>query len=179
MPAIEVRPVILQDLAMLVNIDHNYQTTYVWQMDRSRSDEQLVVNFREIRLPRPVRVEYPHVPDFTNDDWISHGIVLTALLNDTPVAYIRLEERAPARTLWITDLAVREDLRRKGIASGMVISAQDLAIQRGTRRLIIEMQSKNYPAIKMAQKLGYEFCGYNDQFYNSQDIAIFFARILR
>jgi ribosomal protein S18 acetylase RimI-like enzyme len=179
MPAIEVRPVVLQDLPLLVNIDHNYHTTHVWQMDRSRSDAQLVVNFREIRLPRAVRAEYPHVPDFSNEDWISHGIVLTALLKDVPVGYIRLEEHVRAKTLWITDLAVRDDLRRKGIASGMVISAQELAVQRGTRRMILEMQSKNYPAIKMAQKLGYEFCGYNDQFYTTQDIAIFFARVLR
>jgi GNAT superfamily N-acetyltransferase len=55
------------------------------------------------------------------------------------------------KTIWITDLAVREDTRRKGIASGLVVSAQDWAVQRGMRRVIIEMQSKNYPAIKMAQ----------------------------
>jgi ribosomal protein S18 acetylase RimI-like enzyme len=179
MPAIEVRPVSLQDLAMLINIDHNSMTTHVWQMDRSMGDAQLLVNFREIRLPRPVRIEYPHVPDFGKEDWISHGVVLAALIKDVAVGYIRLEEHSYAKTMWITDLAVREDLRRKGIASGMVISAQELAVQRGMRRLILEMQSKNYPAIKMAQKLGYEFCGYNDQFYTTQDIAIFFARIIR
>ena len=41
---------------------------------------------------------------------------------------------------------------------------------------IDEMQSKNYPGISMANKLGYEFCGYSDRYYTNQDIALFFAK---
>jgi RimJ/RimL family protein N-acetyltransferase len=40
------------------------------------------------------------------------------------------------------------------------------------------MLSKNNAAIRLAQKLGYEFCGYNDHYYETQDIAIFFGRTL-
>jgi hypothetical protein len=38
------------------------------------------------------------------------------------------------------------------------------------------MQSKNYPAMMLAQKHGYEFCGYNDRYYPNQDIALVFGR---
>jgi hypothetical protein len=41
------------------------------------------------------------------------------------------------------------------------------------------MQSKNYPAVHMAMKLGYEFSGYQDHFYANGDIALFFTRYLR
>ena len=34
-------------------------------------------------------------------------------------------------------------------------------------------------AIRLAQKLGYDFCGYNDQYYPTQDVALFFGRALR
>jgi len=44
---------------------------------------------------------------------------------------------------------------------------------------LLEMSSKNNPAIRFAQKLGYEFCGYNDQYYETQDIALFFGRYIR
>jgi hypothetical protein len=37
------------------------------------------------------------------------------------------------------------------------------------------MQPKNYPAIHFAYKLGFEFSGYNDQYYRDQEIAIFFS----
>jgi RimJ/RimL family protein N-acetyltransferase len=41
------------------------------------------------------------------------------------------------------------------------------------------MQSKNHPAIQLAHKLGFEFCGYNDHYFSNQDIALFFSRPLR
>jgi hypothetical protein len=31
----------------------------------------------------------------------------------------------------------------------------------------------------LARKLGYEFCGYNDLYYETQDIALFFGRSIR
>jgi len=40
------------------------------------------------------------------------------------------------------------------------------------------MTSKNYAAIRLSQKLGFEFCGYNDHYYLTQDIALFFGRAL-
>ena len=47
------------------------------------------------------------------------------------------------------------------------------------RRLIVETQTKNYPAIQFLLKRGLVFCGYNDLFYPNQDIAIFFGQNLR
>jgi RimJ/RimL family protein N-acetyltransferase len=41
------------------------------------------------------------------------------------------------------------------------------------------MSSKNNSAIRLAQKLGFEFCGYNDQYYENKDIALFFGRLIR
>jgi ribosomal protein S18 acetylase RimI-like enzyme len=69
--------------------------------------------------------------------------------------------------------------RRQGIASALVLAAQSWAVQRKDGRVLLEMSSKNNPAIRLAQKLGFEFCGYNDQYYESQDIALFFGRLIR
>jgi ribosomal protein S18 acetylase RimI-like enzyme len=44
--------------------------------------------------------------------------------------------------------------------------------------MFLEMQAKNLPAIRLAQGHGYEFCGYNDHYYLTQDVALFFARAL-
>jgi ribosomal protein S18 acetylase RimI-like enzyme len=52
-------------------------------------------------------------------------------------------------------------------------------MQKNNRRIILEMQPKNYPAIKLTQKLGFELCGYNDHYYANQDIALFFSKWLR
>ena len=47
------------------------------------------------------------------------------------------------------------------------------------RRLVLEVISKNQPGIRLAQKFGFEFCGYNDQYYPNQDVALFFGRALK
>ena len=179
MPAIEIRPAALLDLTELMKIEHSFDTTNVWQMDRSLETNQVVINFREIRLPRAVHVEYPRSLDFFGEEGFQQSILLVALLSGTPVGYIRLKEEMEPHTVWVRDLAVSRDVRRKGIASVLVLSAQDWAVQRNFKRVVIEVQSKNVAAIHMAGKLGYEFCGYNDHYYASQDIALFFARYLR
>ena len=169
MPAIEIRPAVLNDLPALSAIEHSFETLYTWQMDRNIDESQVMVNFREIRLPRPVRVEYPRSLDFLGGDGFQQSVILTALLGGSPVGYLRMKEEQEPRT----------DARRQGIASVLILAAQDWAAQRTLKRVIIEAQSRNVAAIRLIAKLGYEFCGYNDHYYASQDIALFFARYLR
>jgi ribosomal protein S18 acetylase RimI-like enzyme len=77
----------------------------------------------------------------------------------------------------MTDLVVAGRLRRQGIGSALVLAAQDwVANHSKSRRLVFAMQPKNFPAINLSQKLGFDFCGYNDHYYPNQDIAIFFEK---
>ena len=104
--------------------------------------------------------------------------MLVALIAGNPVAYLRMTDQLVPGTVWITDLVVGRAERRKGIGSSLVIAAHAWATQMGNRRAVLEMQSKNSAAVRLAQKLGYEFCGYNDQYYATRDVALFFGRLL-
>jgi len=179
MPEIEIRPANENDIPLLASIDHDYKSNYVWQMDLVHDESQFGVNFREIRLPRPMKVAYPRNPDGLIQDWESRSVVLVGILAGEPVAYISLSEGMAPTTAWVTDLVVDTTFRRQGIASALVMAGQEWGSQRRNRRLVLEMQSKNMAAIRMAQKLGFEFCGYNDHYYENQDIALFFAQFLR
>lgn len=179
MPEIEVRPALTPDLSVLAEIDHTSVTEYVWQMDRSFDVSQLAVSFREIRLPRSIRIENPHSHDQIVEGWKKASGILMAVLAGQPVGYVSISDTVSPRAAWITDLAVAEKYRRQGIASALVLSAQNWAAQRRLRRVVIEMQSKNNAAVRLALKLGYDFCGYNDAYYANGDIALFFAHPLR
>jgi RimJ/RimL family protein N-acetyltransferase len=179
MPEIEIRPAVTPDLNTLVEIDHSCQTEYVWQMDRIFEVGQLAVSFREIRLPHAIKVEYPHSTDQILENWKNATAILLASLAGEPVGYISLKDRLDSRSVWVLDLAVSEHHRRQGIATALLLSAEDWATRRRLRRIVLEMQSKNAAATRLALKLGFEFCGYNDQFYANQDIALFFSCLLR
>jgi len=180
MPEIEIRPVSADDVPALVGLDHTYTSDYVWQMEiQQPEDGQVGVQFREIRLPRSVRVDYPRSPRLLTEDWVERDGLLVAQFEGEVVGYASLSLGIAPLTCWMTDLVVKRRLRRQGIGSALVLAAQEWGTQHGSRNLILEMQPKNYPAIHLARKLGFDFCGYNDRYYANHDIGLFFAKGLR
>jgi GNAT superfamily N-acetyltransferase len=179
MPSFEIRPAVASDLPRLTTMDHSFQSDYVWQLELKREAGQVNANFREVRLPRAVEVKYPRDPYSLGDDWMKRDLVLVALHENSPVGYIcAVEDRASAIAR-VTDIVVAPRWRRQGIGSALLNAAQAWALERGVNRLMLEMQSKNQACIRLAQKYGYEFCGYNDQYYPTQDVTLFFGRGLR
>jgi ribosomal protein S18 acetylase RimI-like enzyme len=179
MSEIQLRPTIASDLSRLMAFDHSIKSDSVWQLELRRDTGQVVTTFREVRLPRSTQVVYPHNPFALADDWVRKSMMYTALFGNDPAGYISLLERGTASVVWITDLVVDAASRRRGVGSALLAAAQGWAEARSHRRLIFEVQSKNLPGIRLAQKFGYEFCGYNDHYYINQDVALFFSKVLK
>lgn len=179
MPEVEIRPAVSADIPELIKLEHSYQTDYVWQMDRNMDEGHIGIGFREVRLPRSVKVDYPHQPEQLLNDWTNRSGVLVAALRGLAVGYACVNSSTPTSTAWITDLVIDRGVRRQGVGTALILGVQDWADHQRLRRAIMVMQSKNYPAIRLALRLGYEFCGYNDYYYSNQDIALFFSRFVR
>jgi GNAT superfamily N-acetyltransferase len=179
MPEIEIRPAISQDIPVLISLDHDYVSDHVWQMDISQDEKNVRIDFRQIQLPRSVRVDYPRPAQELLADWQNRSALLVGVLNGEVIGYISLMLGNAPLTTWVTDLVVLRRLRRQGIASALLFAAQQWAKQKGSLRLVLEMQPKNYPGICLAQKLGFDLCGYNDRYYVNHDIALFFAKAVR
>lgn len=180
MPEIRVRPALAADIPTLVEIDHSYSSDYAWQMEIDQDEEgQISVNFRRIRLPRAAHVEYPRSPRALASEWSQRSGLLVAELAGEAVGYIGLMLGITPLAAWVTDLAVAGHFRQQGIGSALLLSAQEWARVHGAVRLVLEIQPKNHPAICLAQKLGFDFCGYNDRYFANRDIALFFARSVR
>ncbi len=179
MPQIEIRQAVSADINELIALDHSSRSNYVWQMDRSIEDGQILISFREIRLPRPTQVAYPRQVELLEDEWQQSPGLMIATHEEKHVGYIRLIEVLDIHSAIIRDLVVDNSIRRQGVGTALVLAAQNWAIQRGDRRLTIEIPPKSYPAIKLAFKLGFEFSGYNDSYYPNKDIALFFSKYLK
>ncbi len=179
MPEIEIRPAMATDIHALAALEHSYTSDHVWQMDFRSEGDTVNVSFREVRLPRSVQVQYPHNPQTLLDDWATRDGLLVADLESNPAGYISLALNPQLGAARITNLAVARRLRRQKIGSSLVMAGQDWAVHHEMQRLILEVQPKNYPAIQMAKKLGFELCGYNDHYFANHDIALFFSKWLK
>jgi len=171
-----IRPVALADLTLLAEIDHSYHTDYVWQMELNSRQSEVVVSFREVRLPRSMRVEYPRDISDQGEGWQYRPGCFVAEIEGEPIGYISLDSVNVPNIFNVLDLVVIRRFRRHGVGIALLQAAETWAIKEKATQLILQMQSKNYPGICLANKLGFEFCGYNDHYYVNQDIAIFFAK---
>ncbi len=176
MPEVQIRPAVATDVTALMSIDHSCQTEYVWQMDVQHEETQTTVFFREIRLPRSVAISYPRPVAALSESWSRRSGVLIALVGGTVVGYVRMNDISIPHTALLTDVVVSPRYRRQGIATTLVLAAQTWAVNRKNNRMMMEMTTKNVPAIRLAQKLGFDFSGYNVAYYETQDIALFFGR---
>jgi GNAT superfamily N-acetyltransferase len=181
MPEIEIRPAIAADIPILISLDHHYQSKYTWQIDfkQDREDNQINIHFRKIRLPRSVQVEYPWPASALAENWTDRSVVLVAALRGQLVAFSSLALYNHGLSTWITDLVVHRPLRRQGIGSALIWASMEWALQAGSQSLVLEMQPKNDPAMHLAQKLGFEFFGYQDNHYPHQEIGFFLGKRLK
>lgn len=175
MQTVKVRPAISNDIPVLMSLEHGYSTDRVWQMASDKSPDEIRVSFREVRLPRPMRVNYPRDPGDLVEEWTSRTVVMVAELEEALLGYVSLIKGPSTGSAWVTDLVVGRRHRRQGIGNRLLVEACSWSRQRGLSRIYVEMQSKNVPAIRLARKLGFAFAGYSDMYYSNQDIALFFA----
>jgi ribosomal protein S18 acetylase RimI-like enzyme len=160
-------------------LDHSCSSDYVWQLELRSEPKRVTAAFHEVRLPRSVTVKYPRDPAALVEEWETRDVVLVALEEGIPVGYVSAVEERGSSVAQVTDLVIGQGARRRGAASALLTAIQAWAAERGVRRIILETQSKNHACIRLAQKFGYEFCGYNDQYYPTQDVALFFGRALK
>ena len=174
----------LADLGPCLELDADSQTDHVWQMDEREENGGRVVRFQTVRLPRVMHVAYPRQRDDLLRAWEGNATVLVMADKradeDDPVpprilAYAELQTCAWQNAGWISHLIVDRPHRRRGIATAMLQASKLWARKEGASRLLVSVQTKNYPAICFCEKNGFVFCGYNDRYYPNRDIALFFS----
>lgn len=182
MPQVQIRPATSADLPLLTALDHSYSTESVWQMETRPVEagaDTVAVTFRQVRLPRSVRVSPSRDPHALAEAWNRRVCFLVAEEAGHVQGYLNLTLAPVSGTAWIADLGVERRFRRMGVGSVLLAAALQWARGNALTRVVLETQSKNFPAISFAQKHGLTFCGYNDRYYPNQDVALFFGAPLK
>lgn len=178
MPSIDIRPAVSNDIQALIQLSHLSETTHTWQMNNLYEEGQIQASFRRIRLPRAFSLDYPRQPDALINGWSRKDLFLVARIENQRCGYLTLEiiERQSAR---ITDLVVDEPFRRQGVATALLLSAQDWLRTNGIYRMLLELPIKNEAVIALAEKLGYVYSGFMDGFFDNREIAFFYSYTFR
>jgi GNAT superfamily N-acetyltransferase len=171
-----IRAATAADLPRCLSFDPSFETEYVWQMDTRPQEGQITFSFRTVRLPRPMKVAYPRDVKQLNAGWDACDELLVADDNRAVVGYAALAKRGAQSAAWVQDLVITKPLRRQGVGSALLAGVVRWARAEKLARIMIEVQTKNYPGIQFCQKHGFAFCGYNDHFFANQDIAVFFVK---
>jgi ribosomal protein S18 acetylase RimI-like enzyme len=174
-----VRPATLADLNACLSLDHACVTDHVWQMQVQETESHVGVAFYPVRLPRRMRVDYPRDLDQLLENWQRDECFLVAEADGEVRGYIDLLGWPWQRIAWAANMAVDRDYRRRGVGTTLIRHARQWAWEQGLPTLLLEATTKNYPALCFYQKLGFQFCGFNDHYYPNQDIALFFVQVIR
>jgi ribosomal protein S18 acetylase RimI-like enzyme len=171
-----VRAAELADVNECMTLDHSYLTDHVWQMVVDEGEAETQVVFRRVRLPRQMRVAYPRDLDQLLEHWQEEEGFLVAEEGGVLRGYADIIAQPWNQMAWLRNCAVDRSYRRRGVGTRLVQAGLQWAQHHGLHGLMAESQTKNYPAIRFYQKLGFAFCGFNDQYYANQDIALFFIK---
>ena len=134
---------LLVDVNHCCQIDMSYSTDYVWQMRSQESERATDIHFDTVRLPRPMRVEYPRTAEELVAHWQEKGCFLVIKGKDGIVGFIDGLPQPWLNTLWISNLVVAPKFRQQGIGSQLLQAAHEWAIHRQLGQLSLEIQTKN------------------------------------
>jgi ribosomal protein S18 acetylase RimI-like enzyme len=154
------------------------------------------VELQPSRLPHPLAVLPPLNEQELLAEWkltdcllVAESVGEPSLANDIfdgevdpppteIIGYVGLRVDPRRHLAWLSTGAVHMDFRRQTIGSQLLKEALAWADRNRLRSVLVEVQTKNFPAIAFLQKNGFFFCGFNNAYYPTREIALFFARRL-
>jgi len=186
-------------------VDARYTTTHVWQMDTRHEGDELRISFRQVRLPREMTLDTPHGPPALRTGTLPRGLLwlvaeevealpanqrrrppsLNSPAGDPPadagtiVGYAVAAAAPGDANAFLRTLVVDQPHRRKGIGGRLLSAAQRWGAAQGAAELMADVPARNYPALRLLQKDGFSFCGFNDRCYPGSEVALFFSYRLR
>ena len=103
---------------------------------------------------------------------LMEGLGVFALLaeDEEPRAFILI--RVAADEAEVLTLAVRPDMRRKGLASRLLANSAVRAAENGATRLFLEVAAANVPARNLYGKFGFGEVGLRKAYYDNGDDAL-------
>lgn len=201
---VEIRPAEEEDLRACLALDDSYTTSHTWQVEVVRGepgsvpynintsvmlgDTPLSVIFRPVKLPRARKLPGPVAASLKDggeeahisrlQSWRSADLALIAEQGSKLCGYIVITVVPSSGIGWIGSLVVANSMRRKGVGTMLMAAARRWArYDQGQkiRAFMLEVPTKNYPAVAFCRKEGFNFIGYTDYSFSNGDLVLLFV----
>jgi GNAT superfamily N-acetyltransferase len=176
---VNIRPARSADWEYCADLDHSSTTDYAWRMEEREQNGSISITFEPVRLPRQARVPYPRQGGNLAAAWTGCDLFLVAEVKGQIQGYATVRGLSGHGLAWVQDLVVHRSFRRQGIGSEMLEKVAAWAREEDLHRLVVETHTRNYPGICFCRSQGLSFCGFDDQHWRTNDIAVLFGRRLR
>jgi GNAT superfamily N-acetyltransferase len=201
---VEIRSAEESDLEACLQLDDSYNATHTWQVEPMRGepgaapytlsssvtlgDNPLTVTFRPVRLPRARRIIGP-VATLMRDgneaglhqrlrQWKTADLALVAVHDGRICGYNIVSVVRGSGIGWISALVVDGPVRGRGIGSMLLAASRRWARYNqgvNVRSFMLELHTRNHPAVAFCKKQGFHFCGYTDYSVSGGDTVLLFA----
>lgn len=169
------------DLPACLQLDASFDTERVWQLDLRDNRTQVAVQLRSVDLPRQIRVDYPAPHNALLMHWQRGYCILVAEDEATlqVLGYADVGPEPDTQLGWLWHLVVDRNHRRQGVGSALYKAAAGWCSEHRLNRLMVPVQTQNDGGIRFCQRHGFAFCGFNDRYFQTGGVALFFGRSLR
>jgi len=166
------------DAESCLKLDHSVLTDHAWRMEEHEQQGAITFTFQPVRLPRAVPVPYPRQGKELIAGWEDCDLFLVAEERGI-IGYVTARSLTGHGLAWVYDLVVDPAYRRQGVGRALMAEVISWASGKGLDELMVEVPTRNYPAICFCRALGFSFRGYHDRHWRTQDIALLFGSHLR
>jgi ribosomal protein S18 acetylase RimI-like enzyme len=156
---VEIRAAEEDDLHMCLALDDSYTSTHTWQVESVR-DGNGTSSMARLQAYK------------------SADLVLMAEQGPKLCGYLVLTMVPGSGIGWISALVVANSMRRQGVGSMLMAAARRWGRYgqgQNLRAFMLEVPTKNFPAVAFCRKEGFHLCGYTDYSFSNGDVVLLFV----
>ncbi|HMJ08107.1 MAG TPA: GNAT family N-acetyltransferase [Pyrinomonadaceae bacterium] len=144
----------------LTRFDASFVTDKIYHVELR--DDAMRLTVEALTAPLSKRYQLDGIKKAIDDADLS----LAAVRKGSIAGFATVKHEVWNRRAWLTHLYVNPQNQGRGIGTTLIGEAIRFSKRRKARCLWLETQNVNYPAIQFYRKLGFEFCGFDNELYD-------------